>query len=304
MKLSCYLCGIYHKYGIFRYFPQKTGYAALRRTGAAAAAGARRRAGEDQDGALLETRPGRGGPLDRRCRGAGRPRGGAHLVGRGRGDDREDHPPHRGARGARQIHERFGVAVDPARGGRGAHGGGARLVRPLRTRRHGGHALRGDGRGRERRGQDHHDRQARRAAHQGGPQGLDRRRRHLPRRGHRPVAGVGRPRRSDDDPPADGVRPRIGGVRHAHLGQGQRRRRGAHRHRGAAAQQDQPDERADEDPQRHVEGDPRSAARGDARARRLHRDRTPSSRRVSSRRPRRSPRSRSPSSTARPKAAS
>ena len=56
------------------------------------------------------------------------------------------------------------------------------------------------------------------------------------------------------------LRPRIGGLRHAHLGQGQRRRRRADRHGGPPAQQDQPDERADEDTQRHVEGHSRRTA--------------------------------------------
>ena len=131
-----------------------------------------RRTGKDQDGTLLETGPCRGRPFNGRCRGARRPGGGAHLVGCRRGDYREDHPPHRGARRPRQVHERLGAAVDSARGGIVPDGGGPRFVRTLRARRPRGRALRGHGRRRERRRQDHDDRQARRPAYQGRAQGV------------------------------------------------------------------------------------------------------------------------------------
>ena len=52
--------------------------------------------------------------------------------------------------------------------------------------------------------------------------------------------------------------------------QGQRRRRGADRHGRPPAQQSQPDERTDQNPQRHGQGHPGGPARGDAGARRFH----------------------------------
>ena len=91
-----------------------------------------------------------------------------------------------------------------------------------------------------------------------------------PYRSHRPAQSLGRPRRGDDDPSGDGFRPGIGGVRHADVGQGQRRRRGADRHGRPPAQQSQPDERTDQNPQRHGQGHPGGPARGDAGARRFH----------------------------------
>lgn len=51
---------------------------------------------------------------------------------------------------------------------------------------------------------DHDHRQTRGPAHQSRTKGLDRRRRHVPRRRHRPAQGLGRPCGSHDDPSGDG----------------------------------------------------------------------------------------------------
>ena len=50
----------------------------------------------------------------------------------------------------------------------------------------------------------HFHRQTRGPAHQSRTKGLDRRRRHVPRRRHRPAQGLGRPCGSHDDPSGDG----------------------------------------------------------------------------------------------------
>ena len=116
--------------------------------------------------------------------------------------------------------------------------------------------LRHHGRRRERRRQDHDDRQTRGPAHPGRPQRLYRRCGYVPCGRHRPVGRMGRTGRRHDDPSGDGLRSGVGGLRHLEIGRGEQGRRRTDRHGGPPAQQGRPDERADQDPQRDGQGYP------------------------------------------------
>ena len=108
------------------------------------------------------------------------------------------------------------------------------------------HADRDHGRRRQRRRQDHLDRQAHQAPGQRRRLGAAGRGRHLPGRGARAAAGLGRPQHGRDRQPG---RRRSGGreLRRGQRRQGARQGRGAGRHGRPAADAAAPDGRAEED---------------------------------------------------------
>ena len=133
-------------------------------------------------------------------------------------------------------HHQRGRPVARPLAGRGRADGARAGAHPAERRAH-GHRHRG----RQRQRQDHHHRQAGLPAGRARPEGGDRRRRHLPGRGHRPARGVGRPRRRPARAPGAGRRPRRRGLRRGGLRQGARGRRGAGGHRRPPPDRAQPD---------------------------------------------------------------
>src|SRR6185503_4195604 len=105
------------------------------------------------------------------------------------------------------------------------------------------------GRGRERRGQDDVDREARLAVEEPDEQeGDGRRLRYVPRRGGRSVDDLGGPDWRRDREAQERRRSRGGRVRRVRGGEDARDRRAHRRYRRTAAYAGSPDARADEDP--------------------------------------------------------
>ena len=132
-------------------------------------------------------------------------------------------------------------------------------------------AVRHSGGRRQRLGQDHDDRQARREVLGRRPQGGARRRRHLPRRRHRSAQDLGRPHRRQGRRPRAGLRLREPGLRGAERGEGRGRRRADRRHRRPVAEPRRADGRAGKDGSGDEEARSRRAARRAAGARRHRR---------------------------------
>ncbi len=210
-----------------------------------------------RSGGEAQARPGdarrdRGGADPRRSR---HRRGGKNRRGGGRGPLRQvDHA--RGGEGGGRRRGREGDGT----------GGDAACARPSNRQ-----AVRGAGGRRQRLRQDHHHRQARRAAPCRGPLGDARRRRHFPRGGDRPAQDLGRAHRRHRD--RTGARLRCGRarVRRGHRGARRGDRCAPDRHRRPAAEQGGADGRAREDGAGDEEGRPDGAARRAAGARRHRR---------------------------------
>ncbi len=123
---------------------------------------------------------------------------------------------------------------------------------------------------RERDREDDHGGEARRPRRGGGGVGRPRRRRHVPRRGHRAARDLGEPAERSARLAQAGGGPGGGRPRRLHVGEGAEGRPSARRHGGTAPHEAQPDGGAGEDPADRGAGGAGRSPRGAPRPRRGH----------------------------------